>query len=371
MVLGLVGILAGCGPSEGDTAGGTARDTAPVDVVAALAAPGPYAVGYRESAVGYPDPAHPGADRTLRLAVWYPTPDTAGTDAVYAQFYPAPGVWDHATVSPGLFPLAVFSHGHQGYAEYSSFLMTHLASHGWIVAAPDHTGNTTFDSPDRTTEIYLQRPGDISAVIDGLSGVLSPDSGDMDEVVAAVAPGPVVAMGHSFGGYTMLALSGGVYDMDLWSVACAEGNTRPFCATMTPDYESRFRAGFRDDRIGGVVIMAGGDTDLFGAAGLAAIEQRVLHMTATEDQGPGSEGDFLWDNLHDGDDVRVILEGAGHQSFTDYANVLEDVPLAQAEAWRIVDVYTLAWGQALRGDDAAAAVLDGTEPVSDAASLLR
>lgn len=40
--------------------------------------------------------------------------------------------------APGRFPVVLFSHGMGGYRNQSSFLMTHLASWGFVVAAPEH-----------------------------------------------------------------------------------------------------------------------------------------------------------------------------------------------------------------------------------------
>ena len=37
--------------------------------------------------------------------------------------------------------------------------MSFMASHGYVVAAPDHTGNTTFDGSSRDTSIYYQGRG--------------------------------------------------------------------------------------------------------------------------------------------------------------------------------------------------------------------
>jgi hypothetical protein len=39
----------------------------------------------------------------------------------------------------------VFSHGFAGHRRQTTHLCTHLASHGYAVAAPDHVGNTTID----------------------------------------------------------------------------------------------------------------------------------------------------------------------------------------------------------------------------------
>ena len=343
----IVLLMLGCDAGgKGDTA------APPVDLVARLTSRGPHAVGYAQDPVTY---AAPTGERTLRLALWYPSDDASGASASAGLYVAGEDVYAGATLASGVFPVAVFSHGHQGYAENSGFLMEHLASHGWIVVAPDHTGNTTFDGSDRTTEIYFQRPLDISAVIDALPslGVVGP----------AVADEPVLAIGHSFGGYTMFGLGGGAYD----PAVCPADSA--YCSTMTEDWASLFEAGFLDDRVGAYVVMAGGDYDLFGAAGLAAIDRPFLHLTASEDQGPGSEGDDIWAGLDDGDDVGVILEGGGHQSFTDYADLLEDVPLDAAEGFRIVDAFVLAWGERMRGETDSTAVLDGGEAVSEAATL--
>ena len=42
----------------------------------------------------------------------------------------------------GPWPIILFSHGNQGIKEQSFFLTEHLASHGYLVVAPDHQYNT-------------------------------------------------------------------------------------------------------------------------------------------------------------------------------------------------------------------------------------
>lgn len=344
-------LLACAGADPDDSASSTPTE----DVVTTLTSPGPWNVGYQELSVDYDAPTGP---RSLRLAAWYPTDADDGDAVVYGGFYPAPAdILGDAPVAAGPFPLAVFSHGHQGYAENSGFLMAHLASHGHVVLAPDHTGNTTFDGADRTTEIYFERPLDISAVLDAAP--------DLPGLGPSVADGPVLSIGHSFGGYTQLALAGGRYDLGV----CPE--TTPFCSTMTTDWEALFTAGFAEPRIGAFVILAGGDVDLFGADGLTGLAHPFLHMTATEDQPEGSEADTMWAALRDGDDLRVVLEGGGHQSFTDFADVMEDVPMDAEESFRIVDAYTLAWAWKLAGDPRADGVIAGEEAVSDQAETRR
>lgn len=345
------------GPAKDDTA--TADAPATVDE---LGAPGPYAVGYRQEEVAYTDPA--GEPRTLRLALWWPTDAASGAEAAYWNgAVPAgPGVYADAAVATGPFPLAVFSHGHQGYAENSSFLMEHLASHGWIVAAPDHTGNTTLDGDARTTAIYYQRPADLSAVLDHLDGAADPVGAAIDRDGGLRA----VAIGHSFGGYTLFGLAGGTWDEA--ALACPDPSI-DFCSTMTPATADLFRAGFRDERVIAALPMAPGDYGLYGA-GLANVTVPTMLMGGGLD--PGGDGQPFWDVLSADDRHRYVrIDDAGHQSFTDFSGLLEDFPglVMPEEGFRIVDVYALAWARAALGDTAVSGILSGEVEVAGSAHL--
>lgn len=328
------------------------EDSAPADLAATLVAPGPWQVGHRDDTVTYEDPA--GASRELHLSVWYPTEDTDGDNARYfLNSIEAEGIWQDASIAGGPFPALVFSHGHQGYAENSSFLMEHLASHGFVVAAPDHTGNTTLDGSERTTEIYYQRPADVSAVLDWLEGSEFGLTGER------------VGLGHSFGGYTMLALGGAAYDAA--ALDCPDP-TDPFCVTMTQDARALFEGGFFEPRLSSIVVMAAGDFDKFGAAGIGAISLPVFDETASEDQG--EEAETLYSAITT-EKLHLVLEGGGHQSFTDFSDSMEDVPMDADTSWRIVDAYTLAWVRHALGDTTVDPVLDGAVEIDPAAALSR
>jgi predicted dienelactone hydrolase len=122
-------------------------------------APGRYDVGL--STVRMVDPAR--TDRTLTVDIWYPADKrsdapTASLDLVFARL-PLPGVLAGPEAARGSFPLVVFSHGNGGVRFQSWFLMQALASHGFVVAAPDHAGNTAIDaSPARPTRSPSLRP---------------------------------------------------------------------------------------------------------------------------------------------------------------------------------------------------------------------
>jgi predicted dienelactone hydrolase len=163
--------------------------------------------------------------RTLPVEVWYPAtdelagrdlaPDTCDRFDVLPGFPPAQqqAVRD-ATPRTGSFPLIVFSHGFGGHRRQSTFVCTHLASHGYVVAAPDHTGNTLIEvfqaamalqmggaKPDvvgMLRSFVELRPTDVSFTIDG---VLDGSIGGVADVVDATRIGMA---GHSFGGWTTL-----------------------------------------------------------------------------------------------------------------------------------------------------------------------
>lgn len=149
------------------------------------------------------DLADPSRDRYAVLAAFPPTTQDAVRDAAPAN---------------GRFPLVVFSHGFGGHRRQSTFLCTHLASHGYVVASPDHVGNTVVDMmqvlmdvqagkgrPDPEAligDMITARPRDASAVIDFvLDGVVGGLADRIDHKRIGVT-------GHSFGGWTTLMTAG-------------------------------------------------------------------------------------------------------------------------------------------------------------------
>src|SRR5262249_19714316 len=143
--------------------------------------------------------------RPLTIELWYPATDAyAGKDVAessrdaYDLLPGFPPAWQEAVrdAAPrsGSYPLVAFSHGFGGHRRQSTFLCTHLASHGYVVAAVDHTGNTVFDvmqavlalqmggaMPDPealVSEFITARPLDvqfmIDRVLDGTAGRLPP-----------------------------------------------------------------------------------------------------------------------------------------------------------------------------------------------------
>ena len=329
-----------------------------------LDAPGAHQAGYRTSSVGY-IPAGAEDERTLRLAWWYPTDATNGPYPTY-QGQEQPGIFLDVPPADGPFPVMVFSHGHQGLAENMGRAMAHLATHGWVVVAPDHPGNTLFDGGDRDATGYLHRPLDVSAVIDHLEALPAehPLAGRVDTEVIA-------ASGHSFGGYTLMPLLGARFAAEPWE-ACAGDEPPPRCDAYDEGLAAIVADGAADPRIGAGVFVAAGNVDLFGAEGLGHIDRPVLQLTGDLDGSVRNEdnGDPLWAALPGPDQFRANLAHGDHQSFTDFAGVslpgTSPDSLEPERAARITRVYLTAFVEyALRDNALAEAILTGEVQVDD------
>ncbi len=185
---------------------------------------GPHPVGVRTLSL------HDGArdGRSLPVEVWYPATDAhAGADVAAATrdtYDVLPGfppvsqdaVRD-AAPRPGSYPLVAFSHGFGGHRRQTTFLCTHLASHGYVVAACDHTGNTLLDAvqfamavrsgapiPGTATmlrDFISTRPADVVVVLDQLLDGVAPDLRPL------IDPERIGMTGHSFGGWTTLMVT--------------------------------------------------------------------------------------------------------------------------------------------------------------------
>jgi predicted dienelactone hydrolase len=181
----------------------------PVALATAFAERGPYEVGVT----------------TLQLAkgplveIWYPAVEgTTGTTGYDVRDFTPPAIEELLTadvpatyeydgardveVADGAFPVVLFSHGFTGIRVQSSFLTSHLASHGMIVVAPDHP------SRDLPNVLGGTASGDRNDAVDDLLAALdliveegATPGGRFEGRVDAER---VAALGHSAGGGTVL-----------------------------------------------------------------------------------------------------------------------------------------------------------------------
>ncbi len=161
--------------------------------------PGQFAVGVRTVEIRDQDRA-----RMFPCEIWYPAADPPPSGA--------PAEQRDAPAARGPHPLIIFSHHSGGGRRTATYLTTHLASHGYAVAAVDHSEVVTPElgpNPDedrtdrarRIDAIIASRVPDVRVLLSALTGPHQPagleDIG-LDQDLIGVA-------GHSFGGWTALA----------------------------------------------------------------------------------------------------------------------------------------------------------------------
>ena len=202
ILIALVIALAGCGDDD-DDGGSSVPDPLAL---------GPYPVGVTR--IELFDPAQ---GRTQLTEIWYPAAESArDLPPVTAESFLPEGLESlaenatipllavrDAEISPDApFPLIAFSHGSGGIRFQNSFQCDHLASHGYVVVAPDHEGNTFFDGSGNQADLLVARPLDIIFLIDQFQA-FSDDPGS--EFSGWVDNGYGVGVtGHSFGAFTSI-----------------------------------------------------------------------------------------------------------------------------------------------------------------------
>jgi len=116
-----------------------------------------------------------------------------------------------AVAQPGIYPLVIYSHSSGGHRRSATFLCTHLASHGYVVAALDHSELVAPELARREEESDEQkwtrarawadnRVPDISFILNYLL------SGTGWHLEAKIDSQRIGIAGHSFGGWTALAV---------------------------------------------------------------------------------------------------------------------------------------------------------------------
>lgn len=213
--------------------------------------------------------------RALHVAMWYPTAATTTAaisgNAVFAGFDASQG----APPSDGKYPLVLLSHGYGSRATNLGWLATELAAQGYIVVAPDHPGSTTADMGQSGATKLAGRSGDLSHLIDAVT---------TDPIWSQRIEGKIAAIGHSLGGWTVLANAGARFDVARMRSFCGanpQGFTCVGGLSQINDAELNSLAhATRDPRIAAVVALDPGMTRGFDLASLGAITLPTLVIAA-------------------------------------------------------------------------------------------
>jgi len=294
----------------------------------------------------------------LSVQVWFPASEADEDLYEYEGYFSAAALEDGVPACDEPRPVLMFSHGNTGLRFQSVFLTERLATRGWVVVAPDHKYNTYIDyDEDKLGEVMFRRPLDIATSFDWLVQTAAGPGGPLEGCVDEAA-GYAVA-GHSFGGFTSVAVAGAVIDPLAVADYCA-GNGGWLCsetAAWALEHPGEV-ADLGDPRVWASVPMApAGYEALIG--GLADITIPGLVLGGSMDTTTSMVAQ-----------VRPIFEGwagrpafmgevadAGHYSFSNACDLVptfddcEPPFIEGAEAHAIINIVTTAFlGQAM-GDE--------------------
>jgi predicted dienelactone hydrolase len=211
---------------------------------------------------------------------------------------------------------------------------------------------------DPFTLVGLNRPIDISAVIDELESGLADD-----ELEGKADTSRVFLFGHSFGGYTSFTGGGADVDFDALEADC-EGMTSESCDVLAdPNVEAAYRAGFGDPRVVALApqapaLIAITDTELAALEIPTMLMSGRLDQTTPHDEHAGP----AWAGIDHPDDLWVEMPLGAHYSFVTICYDLDpailellrpnagddgcgDAFIPAEEAIPVLAAYVLAFGR--------------------------
>lgn len=210
-------------------------------------------------------------DRSLLVDLWYPVDEADMQDEPRTEYPLMPYVGLESEMAVDDLPvsarpgqtLIVFSHGYGGINTQSVELMETLASHGFIVASPEHTGNSQSSMTDDFDTAAQNRVPDISFIIDTM---IERNRDPDDAFFERLNEERIGVVGHSFGGMTAIGMAAG------W--ANAESDPRvaaiaPISAVIDAELQGTPResphAGFSAEQLATIsvpVLLVGGTEDI-------------------------------------------------------------------------------------------------------------
>ena len=189
----------------------------------------------------------------------------------------------------GKTPVVVVSHGLGSQPDDFSTLGKQLASYGFLVAIPQHIGSDQeklegmmrgYSRELYDLQEFINRPLDISYVLDEL------ERRNKREFESRLNLDKVGVLGHSFGGYTALAVAGATWDFNNIKTYCErqvwEANVSMLLQCQTLDLTAQ-EYDFRDRRVGAIGIMNPVNSVIFGSQGLSKVDIPVIIGAGTND----------------------------------------------------------------------------------------
>jgi predicted dienelactone hydrolase/ABC-type amino acid transport substrate-binding protein len=209
-------------------------------------------------------------------------------------------------------PVVVISHGLGSSPEAFAYLGEHLATHGFVTVLPQHIGSDESRREGALTGVFssvvtpvefVDRPFDISYTLDQLERLNETDANFLDRMNLE----QVGVIGHSFGGYTALALAGANLNTQAYlRQQCDSLNARldaSFVLQCTAASLPPFTFPLQDERIKATIAISPLTSLVFGPEGLGDIQIPTMIAAGSNDFIASAVQEqihpFLWLNTPD------------------------------------------------------------------------
>lgn len=244
--------------------------------------------------------------RTLKIEVWYPADYKEGTPLTSYEnetrlakkfSIQASAARDVAPLaSQSKYPVVVISHGYTGYRQIMFYLGEHLASHGYVVVAIDHT-----DSTNEDVDI-------VNAPFNGFPSTLMNRSRDQQFTLDFITqekhflsdvidPNNAGLIGYSMGAFGALNTVGGCYNFSLQQAGMYTSTQDENMLPLVQKVLNSCAAGQYDnpkvdEKWKAAITFAtwGGQNDLFTDKSLADIPVPTLFVSGNLDDISGYAG---------------------------------------------------------------------------------
>ena len=263
-------------------------------------------------------------DKPAHFALYYPTPDAARVIPMgpFPQTVAINGV-----PAPTVKGLIVISHGTASTETGFATLAQTLARNGYLVASVEHVGDTWQDQSMRATpgRYFAERPRQASRVIDTVLA----DPQWRARIANGAGGQPLIgALGHSAGGYTVLALAGGkpvlsrlrthceleaALDPVLCKLSSVVGGALVQAVATADGQEEPVQA---DTRVRAVMALAPMGV-AFSASSLASITVPVAIYAGEKDSFlvPRFHAQWVMQNMRGANTTLQLVPNAGHYAF--------------------------------------------------------
>jgi predicted dienelactone hydrolase len=231
-------------------------------------------------------------------------------------------------IRPAPMPIVVISHGLGSGRAAFKYFAEHLASHGFVVAVPEHPGSSErqisalldgkADDVSNPKE-FVDRPLDVSYLLDELTRLNQTD----EQFKGRLNLNQVGVMGQSFGGYTALVLVGAKINFESLQKSCDKSFSQSLNLSLLlqcqaqqlpkKDYD------LRDLRIKAAIAVNPSASAVFGQEGFKSIQAPLMIISGTADSitPPLAEQiePFTW--LPKIEKQLILIDGATHFSTID------------------------------------------------------